>query len=88
MVITTWTTGASSVTIVKGQLGKKKKQLKKQKKCLLETLFDKVLNTMLSKTNITEASIFHEITYLIIKTTFNNDSYFFHMPFSSPCQKK
>ena len=24
MVITTWTTGASSVTIVKGQLGKKK----------------------------------------------------------------
>lgn len=86
MVTTTWTTGDTSVTIVKRQLGKKK--LKKQKKCLLETLFDKVLNTMLPITNITETSIFHEITYLSIKTTFNNDSYFFPMPFCSPFQKK
>lgn len=59
----------------------RKKKLKKQNKCLLETLFDKVLNTMLPRKNITEASIFHEITFLIIKNSFNNDSYFF--PFSS-----
>ena len=35
MVITTWTTGASSVTIVKGQLGKKKKTTEKAKEMLV-----------------------------------------------------
>lgn len=36
---------------------------------------DQVLNTVLSWTNIAKISIFHEITYLIIQTAFNN-SYF------------
>lgn len=73
MITTIWSIADTSVTIVKGS-----KKRKKQKKCLSETptLFDQVLNTMLSRTNITEVSIFHEITYLIIQTAFSNELFF------------